>query len=129
MSELALAEPTARAPDLPAAVELDQALRHAKPAEVIASALRIVGRERLALVSSFGTESAALLKVMADVDPAIPVIFLDTGWLFEETLSYRDSLTAILGLRSPNGAVASAGEARSSGHRRSAGRTPSSAWR
>ena len=99
MSELALAEPTARAPDLPAAVELDQALRHAKPAEVIASALRIVGRERLALVSSFGTESAALLKVMADVDPAIPVIFLDTGWLFEETLSYRDSLTAILGLR------------------------------
>ena len=48
----------------------------------------------LALVSSFGTESAALLKVMADVDPAIPVIFLDTGWLFEETLAYRDTLIA-----------------------------------
>ena len=99
MSEQALAEPTARVPGLPAAAELDQALRHAKPAEVIASALRIVRRERLALVSSFGTESAALLKVMADVDPAIPVIFLDTGWLFEETLAYRDSLTAMLGLR------------------------------
>ena len=99
MSELALAEPTARAPDLPAAAELDQALRHAKPAEVIAMALRTVSRERLALVSSFGTESAALLKVVADVDPAIPVIFLDTGWLFEETLSYRDGLTAMLGLR------------------------------
>jgi phosphoadenosine phosphosulfate reductase len=50
-------------------------------------------------VSSFGTESAALLKVMADVDPAIPVIFLDTGWLFEETLAYRDTLIAALGLR------------------------------
>jgi len=99
VSEQALAEPTARVPGLPAAAELDQALRHAKPAEVIASALRIVRRERLALVSSFGTESAALLKVMADVDPAIPVIFLDTGWLFEETLSYRDSLIAMLGLR------------------------------
>ena len=49
--------------------------------------------------SSFGTESAALLKVMADVDPAIPVIFLDTGWLFEETLAYRDALIARLGLR------------------------------
>jgi len=58
-----------------------------------------VGREHLALVSSFGTESAALLKVMADVDPAIPVIFLDTGWLFEETLAYRDTLIAALGLR------------------------------
>src|SRR5258708_3150231 len=78
---------------------IDQVLRHASPSEVIGSALRIIGRDRLALVSSFGTESAALLKVMADVDPAIPVIFLDTGWLFEETLAYRDTLVARLGLR------------------------------
>jgi phosphoadenosine phosphosulfate reductase len=84
---------------LPAAEELDRSLRDAAPAEVIATALQTVGRERLALVSSFGTESAALLKVMADVDPAIPVIFLDTGWLFEETLAYRDTLIATLGLR------------------------------
>ena len=74
-------------------------MRDASPAEVIAAALKTVGREHLALVSSFGTESAALLKVMADVDPAIPVIFLDTGWLFEETLAYRDTLIAALGLR------------------------------
>ena len=84
---------------LPPALELDLALRHASPADAIATALQTVGRERLAVVSSFGTESAALLKVMADVDPAIPVIFLDTGWLFEETLSYRDTLIATLGLR------------------------------
>lgn len=102
MSELGypeLAKRTVRAPDVPAAEALDHRLRHAVPAEVIATALRTVGRERLALVSSFGTESAALLKVMADVDPAIPVIFLDTGWLFEETLAYRDTLIATLGLR------------------------------
>ena len=86
-------------PDLPGADELDRALRDAPPAEIVAAALRLVGRERLAVVSSFGTESAALLKVMADVDPAIPVIFLDTGWLFEETLAYRDTLIAKLGLR------------------------------
>ena len=85
--------------DLPRAVELDHALRDASPAGIIAEALKSVGRERLALVSSFGTESAALLKVAADVDPAIPVIFLDTGWLFEETLAYRDRLIEILGLR------------------------------
>jgi len=84
---------------LPPAAELDRALRDASPAEVIAVALKTVGREHLALVSSFGTESAALLKVMADVDPVIPVIFLDTGWLFEETLAYRDTLIATLGLR------------------------------
>ena len=84
---------------LHSAQTLDHALRDASPAQVIETALKTVGREQLALVSSFGTESAALLKVMADVDPAIPVIFLDTGWLFEETLAYRDTLIATLGLR------------------------------
>ena len=101
MSQLAhqaLAEQAAGG-DLPPAEGLDRALRHAAPAEVIATALRVIGRERLAVVSSFGTESAALLKVVADVDVAIPVIFLDTGWLFEETLAYRDILIATLGLR------------------------------
>ncbi|WP_244541986.1 phosphoadenylyl-sulfate reductase [Afipia sp. GAS231] len=81
------------------AAALDSALRNAPPAKIIEAALEAVGREHLALVSSFGTESAALLKVMADVDPAIPVVFLDTGWLFEETLAYRDTLIAALGLR------------------------------
>ena len=84
---------------MPSAEALDRALREASPAEIIATALRTVGRDRLAVVSSFGTESAALLKVMADVDPAIPVIFLDTGWLIAETLSYRDTLVTALGLR------------------------------
>ncbi|MGJ5202300.1 phosphoadenylyl-sulfate reductase [Bradyrhizobium sp. HKCCYLR20261] len=78
---------------------LDAALRNATPQEVIAAALQEIGRERLAVVSSFGSESAALLKVTADVDPAIPVIFLDTGHMFAETLAYRDQLIEILGLR------------------------------
>ena len=86
------------ATELPPAAALDDVLSHASPAEVIAAALKIVGRERLALVSSFGAESAALLKVMADVDPGIPVVFLDTGWLFQETLDYRDALIKRLGL-------------------------------
>src|SRR5216683_1597927 len=93
-----LAHQLAPVADLSRADQLDRALRAASPAEVIAAALEAVGRDRLALVSSFGTESAALLKVMADVDAAIPVIFLDTGWLFEETLAYRDTLIAALGL-------------------------------
>jgi phosphoadenosine phosphosulfate reductase len=84
---------------LPQAEELDRALRHASPADIVTAALHTVGRDRLAVVSSFGTQSAALLKVIADVDPAIPVIFLDTGWQFEETLAYRDTLISVLGLR------------------------------
>jgi phosphoadenosine phosphosulfate reductase len=98
VSALASQGRTEPAGELPSAQELDRELRGASPAEVIETALRIVGRDHLALVSSFGTESAALLKLMAEVDPAIPVIFLDTGWLFEETLAYRDDLVARLGL-------------------------------
>lgn len=59
---------------------------------------------RIALVSSFGTESAVLLHMVAGIDPGVPVIFIDTGKLFGETLRYRDRLAALLGLtdlRSP----------------------------
>jgi phosphoadenosine phosphosulfate reductase len=53
---------------------------------------------RIAVVSSFGAESALVLALVAQVDPATPVIFLETGQHFEETLAYRDELTARLGL-------------------------------
>lgn len=53
---------------------------------------------RLALVSSFGTESAVLLALAAEVSPDFPVILVNTGKLFGETLRYRDTLVARLGL-------------------------------
>lgn len=55
-------------------------------------------RGRIALVSSFGTEAAVLLALIAEVDRSVPVLFVDTGRLFGETLRYRDRLTAVLGL-------------------------------
>lgn len=53
---------------------------------------------RIAVVSSFGAESAVLLHMVAAVDPATPVLFLNTGKLFGETLRYRDRLQEVLGL-------------------------------
>ena len=52
----------------------------------------------VAAVSSFGAESAVLLHLVARVDPATPVLFLDTGKHFAETLAYRDELVNRLGL-------------------------------
>ena len=52
----------------------------------------------IAVASSFGAEAVALLALAAEIDPAIPVIFLDTGQLFPETLAYRDHVIAHLGL-------------------------------
>jgi phosphoadenosine phosphosulfate reductase len=61
-----------------------------------ADLLRAMTREfphgKLALVSSFGTESAVLLHMVATIDRTLPVIFLETGKLFAETMMYRDLL-------------------------------------
>ena len=53
---------------------------------------------KAAVVSSFGAESAVLLHMVSQVDKATPVIFLDTGKHFWETLSYRAKLIDQLGL-------------------------------
>jgi phosphoadenosine phosphosulfate reductase len=72
-------------------------LAAASPGEIIEAAVEALP-DRLAVVSSFGTESAVLLKFVADVDPSLPVLFLDTQWLFKETLAYRDALVERLKL-------------------------------
>ena len=53
---------------------------------------------RVAVVSSFGTESAVLLHLVAQADPSVPVIFVDTLKMFPETLDYRETLVERLGL-------------------------------
>ncbi len=53
---------------------------------------------RVAVVSSFGTESAVLLHLVAQADPCVPVIFVDTLKMFHETLAYRDTLVERLGI-------------------------------
>ena len=53
---------------------------------------------RLAVVASFGAESALLLALVAEVDASLPVVFLDTGQHFPETLAYRDRLAERFGL-------------------------------
>jgi phosphoadenosine phosphosulfate reductase len=52
----------------------------------------------LAVISSFGAEAAVLLDLVGQVDKTIPVIFLDTGELFDETLVYHRQLVDVLGL-------------------------------
>jgi phosphoadenosine phosphosulfate reductase len=85
------------APWRPDVAAFSRKLAQASPREIIEVAARALPG-RLAVVSSFGTESAVLLKFVAEVDPSLPVLFLDTLWLFKETLAYRNALVAHLGL-------------------------------
>ena len=54
---------------------------------------------RIAVSSSFGTESAVLLHLISRVYKATPILFLDTGMHFPETIAYRDQLIETFGLR------------------------------
>ena len=85
----------APAPDIAA---LGARLSPLSPAEIVRRAVTEIFRGRIALVSSFGAESAVLLHLVARADPHTPVIFLDTGKLFPETLAYRDTLRRRFGL-------------------------------
>jgi phosphoadenosine phosphosulfate reductase len=53
---------------------------------------------KTAVISSFAAESVVLLHLVAEVDPSTPILFLNTGKMFGETLRYRDRLQDVLGL-------------------------------
>ena len=69
-------------------------------------------------MSSFGADSAVLLHMIAEIDRTLPVIFLDTGKHFEETLGYRDALVADFGLTDMRVDQAGGGGARADRSRR-----------
>jgi phosphoadenosine phosphosulfate reductase len=80
------------------ATDLVERYKNASTEDVLAAAIKTEFAGEIALVSSFGTESAVLLHMIANIDKATPVIFVDTGKLFGETKRYRKQLVELLGL-------------------------------
>ena len=80
------------------AIKLNRMFRGTETVEMLTTVLREQLAGDVAVVSSFGAESAVLLHLVASIDPSIPVLFLETGKHFPETLAYRDLLVARLGL-------------------------------
>ncbi|HEY8091957.1 MAG TPA: phosphoadenylyl-sulfate reductase [Polyangiaceae bacterium] len=75
----------------------NERLERVTPEERLAFAVRTWGKELL-FTSSFGAGSGVLLHMWSRVAPELPVVFIDTGFLFDETLAYRDRLVRDLGL-------------------------------
>ena len=76
---------------------MPEPLRHHAAADVLRRAFEAA--PNLALVSSFGAQSVALLHLAATVRPDVQVIFIDTMLLFPETLTYQREVARTLGLR------------------------------
>lgn len=81
-----------------AAAHLERLHGRREPVELLDLALRDLFEGRIALVTSFGAESAVLLHMAAGIDRHVPVIFVETGRHFPETLAYRDELAEHLAL-------------------------------
>ena len=75
----------------------DRRLAQAPASERIAWALSQFG-DALILSTSFGAQAAVMLHLATRVRPQIPVVFIDTGYLFPETYRFADELTARLKL-------------------------------
>lgn len=80
------------------AIRLNRLYRGTETVEMLSGVLRDGLAGDVTVVSSFGAESAVLLHLVSRIDPSIPVLFLETGKHFPETLAYRDLLIEQLGL-------------------------------
>ncbi len=77
--------------------KINRELEGKKPEEIIAWSIREFSR--IAMTSSFGPESGVLLHMVSRVDPNVPVLFLETGYHFPETLEYKERLVRLFGLK------------------------------
>ncbi|HEY2857215.1 MAG TPA: phosphoadenylyl-sulfate reductase [Terracidiphilus sp.] len=62
----------------------------------------ITGAGDVCITCSFQAEDVLLTKLAVELDPKIPVLFLDTGYHFKETYEYRDRITREWGLNLVN---------------------------
>ncbi|MGE0666346.1 MAG: phosphoadenylyl-sulfate reductase [Sphingomonadales bacterium] len=83
---------------LPDVAWLTERYGHLDGKDLLEAMIKEVFPGRIALVSSFGSESAVLVDMVAQIDTATPILFLNTGKLFGETLRYRDTLQNRFGL-------------------------------
>ncbi|MFA8434509.1 MAG: phosphoadenylyl-sulfate reductase [Marinifilaceae bacterium] len=54
--------------------------------------------KKMFATSSFQTHSIALLHIISRIDNSIPIYFINTGFLFPETIQYKDQLAKEFGL-------------------------------
>jgi phosphoadenosine phosphosulfate reductase len=81
------------------AIRLNNMFRGRDTVEMLELLLRENMLGDVAIVSSFGAESSVLLHLISQINPTVPVLFLETGKHFPETTVYKDELRERLGLK------------------------------
>jgi phosphoadenosine phosphosulfate reductase len=76
---------------------IEKKLNGKTPEDIVHWAWQVFG-ESAAVTSSFQSHSLPLLHIVSKVAPDLPILFLDTGFHFEETLEFRDRIVDMFDL-------------------------------
>ncbi|MGB6191748.1 MAG: phosphoadenylyl-sulfate reductase [Terracidiphilus sp.] len=85
---------------MPAQLPVEVEARHQAAEKFLRE--RLAGVQNACVTSSFQAEDVAVLHLVRAILPQVPVLFLETGYHFPETLAYRDRITAEWGLNLVN---------------------------
>jgi phosphoadenosine phosphosulfate reductase len=78
--------------------DLNRRFEQAEPREIIRWALEESGLQRVAIASAFQAEGTCVIHMAIEVRPDVPILFLETGFHFAETLAFKERLTELLDL-------------------------------
>ena len=78
--------------DFKAINELNKKFKNSSPENVLRDCINSLFKEKVAYVCSFGAESAIILHMISNIDKAFPIVLLNTEFLFEETINYKNYL-------------------------------------
>ena len=85
-------------PDETQISEINARFEDASPQEILRWVLLESDFERVAVASAFQREGTAIIHMAQRIRPGVPILFLETGFHFAETLAFKERLTELLGL-------------------------------
>ena len=78
--------------------ELNKKFNKLSPQKIIRESQNIF-KNKIVYVSSFGAESAIILHMISQINKNFPIILLNTNFLFNQTLDYKNKLLEIFKIR------------------------------
>tara|TARA_B100000242_G_scaffold26976_1_gene16411 strand:+ start:312 stop:1010 length:699 start_codon:yes stop_codon:yes gene_type:complete len=72
--------------------KLNNSNKKLSPQKILENSIKNIFKNKIVYVCSFGTESAIILKMISEIDRSLPIILLNTNYLFKETIEYKDYL-------------------------------------
>lgn len=76
---------------------INESLEGKSPQEILADAVRRF-HPKLMMATAFGAEGCCLMHMLAEIEPSVKIINLDTGYQFKETLELRERILERYGI-------------------------------